>query len=204
MINDYYKHIASFYDQKWKRYTQVTLDKVMQCLPDTVAHQTVLDYGCGTGTLIQRLLIAHPDMQQVIGYDPVEEMLQQAQKKLEQLPAHIQKKVILQSHKEFDAPFDIIVSTSVLHYLPQPISELRYLREILKKDGLLLLLDYTKDGWLARYFEWVIKRIDAAHQKAYWPSQIVEMVESAGFTIMNMEAFAITFFWQGMVLKASA
>lgn len=203
MFDHYYKNIASLYDRRWKHYTDNTLDKVIQYFPDALENKTILDFGCGTGELIKRLLVANPDLAQVTGYDLTEEMLQQAQKKIQQFPEHISRKVKLQDHKDFETRFDIIVSTSVFHYLPQPHAELINLKSLLQKDGFLILLDYTKNGLLAKYFEWVIKRVDAMHQKAYAPHQIREMVESAGFNINKSEEFKITPLWRGAMIKAT-
>lgn len=203
MTSNYYKNIADFYDQRWKRYTDNTLDKVIRYFPDALENKVMLDFGCGTGELLKRLLTVHPDLTQVIGYDPVEEMLQQAQDKIQQFPEHTRKKVKLQNHKNFETRFDIIVSTSVLHYLAQPHLELSNLKSVLQKNGLLILLDYTKKGLLAKYFEWVIKRIDAMHHKAYHPHQIREMVGSAGFKINKSEEFDITLLWKGIIIQAS-
>lgn len=201
MIN-YYKYIADFYDRRWKRYTERSIEKVFQYLPNSLENKIILDFGCGTGELIKKLFEVNPSLGHVVGYDPSEEMLQQAKDKIDQFPDHIRKKIDFQDHKIFETEFDIIVSTSVLHYLPHPHEEFLNFRKLLRKGGILILLDYSKKGFLAKHFEWIIKSIDVQHQKVYYPHQIREMVLSAGFTMERNEELNLTPLWKGYILKA--
>ena len=202
MAFDYYKNVADTYDRQWKTYTDKTLGKVSDYLPDLMG-KVLLDHGCGTGELIRKMLVGNPGVAQVIGYDPSEEMLEQARNKLYLLPDDLQKKVRLQHDDQYDTRFDLIVSTSVLHYLPQPQMTLERWRSLLRPDGVVILLDYSKAGWLAQYFEWAIRLVDQAHHQSYYPSQAKTMVERAGFHIDHHEVFTISSFWQGFIIKAS-
>lgn len=204
MKRDYYKSGADRYDSKWEHYTNITLNKVLQYLPASLTGKKVLDWGCGTGELIKRLLLKHPDIGFITGYDPVEEMLEQAQKKMQQLAAPLREKVALQTKQPFNSKFDLIVSSSVLHYLPQPERSLDQFKSLLQDGGKLVLLDYTRDGFLVKYFEWAIKLIDSRHQQAYSGRQIREMVERQGFAAEREEAFNISLLWKGYVISASA
>lgn len=199
---DYYKKVASNYDKRWKTYTNNSLQKIIDYLPLSLEGKCILDYGCGTGELIKRLLIQKPTLSHVTGYDPVAKMLAQAKVKIRKLPKDVQKKVKLQRQLVFDHKFDIIVSGSVLHYLPKPEDTLGLLKSNLKERGILVLLDYTKDSFPARYFEWLIRQVDSLHQKAYKPEQINRLVENAGFKIRASEEFSITPLWKGFVIKA--
>ena len=200
--NDYYKHVADTYDRQWKTYTDKTLGKASDYLPDLTG-KVLLDHGCGTGELIWKMLVSNSGLVQVVGYDPSEEMLQQARHKLHLLPDDLQQKVELQHDDQYSTKFDLIVSTSVLHYLPQPEMTLKRWRSLLRPEGAIILLDYSKNGWLPRYFEWAIRLIDQAHHRAYYLAQAEAMVERAGFSIDGHEAFTISSFWQGFIIKAS-
>ncbi|MDF9799202.1 ubiquinone/menaquinone biosynthesis C-methylase UbiE [Catalinimonas alkaloidigena] len=160
MSVNYYKNIADSYDKKWKSYTDNTLEIAIQHFPESLEGKTMLDFGCGTGELIRRILEKHPNLDHITGYDPVEEMLHQARKKIQHLPGYLRDKVKMQNQKNFENKYDLIVSTSVFHYLQHPDSEMVNLKAHLQKDGMLILLDYIKSGFLAKYFEWAIKRID--------------------------------------------
>ena len=204
MKADYYKKSASSYDSTWKRYTNNTHKKLLEYLPTSLANKRVLDFGCGTGALMKTLLIRHPELAHLSGYDPSAEMLQQAQKKMGEFSEQVQRKVQLQTQLDFETKFDLIVSSSVLHYLPQPGASLRTLKSLLREGGSLVLVDYTKDGLLVKYFEWTFKFIDSLHQQAYSPREIRQLVEKAGFTAVKDEAFPISPLWQGYVIRALA
>lgn len=199
---NYYKNIADTYDQKWKHYIDKTLDRALQYFPESLEGKTVLDYGCGTGALINRVLDIYPELKHITGYDPVEEMLHQTRMKIQQSHPLFSNKIDLRSNNSFENKFDIIVSTSVFHYLKQPHTVLLHLKSLLQKDGTLILMDYTKDGFFAKYFEWAIRSIDNMHYKAYKPSQISSIVEKAGFDILQSEKFNISLLWKGFVLCA--
>ncbi|MEK6480444.1 class I SAM-dependent methyltransferase [Catalinimonas sp. 4WD22] len=203
MSVNYFINIADSYDKKWKSYTDNTLEKAFQYFPESLEGKTILDFGCGTGELIRRTLEKHPNLGHITGYDPVENMLQQARKKIQHLPGYLRDKVKLQNQKNFENKYDLIVSTSVFHYLQHPDSEMVNLKAHLQKDGMLILLDYIKSGFLAKYFEWAIKRIDNMHHKVYSPHQIQEILGRAGFKIISSEKFKITFFWKGVVVCAT-
>ena len=199
----HYEKTAGSYDEKWKSYTRKTINKLIKYLPDSLEGKKILDFGCGTGELIKDTIILQPGLAQIVGYDPVEEMLREAQKKIKQLPDHQQKKVRLQSHQDYGTKFNLIVSSSVLHYLPEPREVLLHFKSLLKEGGTLVLLDYTKDSFLVKYFRWAVKLVDPLHQQAYYPQQIRELVESAGFIHEGDEQFRISFLWKGYVIRAS-
>lgn len=202
MNKRYYKAIADRYDRRWENYTKTTLHKLIEYLPHALEGKKVLDFGCGTGELIRKLLKLRPELAQLTGYDPVEEMLWQARKKIEQLPDDQKEKVVLKNQEENRTKFDLLVSSSVLHYLPQPAEKLLHLKSFLKEGGTFLLLDYTKNSFPVKYFNWAVRLIDPMHQQAYYPRQIREMVEGAGFTIEREDKFRISFLWEGYVVRA--
>ena len=199
----YYEKTAGSYDKKWERYTRHTLHKLIEYLPSSLEEKKILDYGCGTGELIQKILVRHPGLAQITGFDPVEEMLQETRKKMEQLPPHQQEKIRLQSHENYAAKFGLIVSSSVLHYLPKPEKTLLHFNSLLKERGTLVLLNYTKDSFLVKYFRWAVRLVDPMHQRAYYPQQIRELLENAGFIRQTDESFKISFLWKEYVIRTT-
>lgn len=203
MSTKYYDKIADSYDKQWQEYTRRTLDKLIDYLPASLEGKKVLDWGCGTGELIKRILIRNPELEQVWGYDPSAEMLRQAGQKISQLPLQKQQQVKFSSDPPFDDKFDLLVSSSVFHYLPDPRQSLLKFRSLLGQQGVLVLLDYTKSSFFAQYFEWAIRLIDPVHQQAYQGQQIRKLVEAAGFKPLQAETFRVSAFWQAYVIKAS-
>ena len=202
MIRDYYKAKARDYDQLWEQYTAATLSKAMTCLPIALNGLQILDYGCGTGELLLKLIEFDPGFEKLVGYDPSDEMLQQAKKKLEMLNAEISKKIELFNSINFPNKFDLIITTNAFHYFEDPEEVLLFFRENLKKEGLLIIVDYTKESFPAKYFEWAIKCIDKAHHRAFYEEEITKLVDNTGFDLISAEKFKISQLWKGVSVKA--
>lgn len=201
MAIDYYKKQAHNYDNKWKQFTSKTLDKAIEKLP-SIKNRKILDYGCGTGELIKKMILLEGDFQKIVGYDPSNEMLQKGFEKIRQFRDEVREKVELQSLNEFTEKFDIIVSTNTFHYFQNPSEQLKEFYNLLEDDGALIIVDYTKDSFPVKYFEWWIKRIDKAHQKAYTQEEIVTLLNQAGFHLSDEEKFKISAFWNGVIIKS--
>ena len=202
MIRDYYKAKAKDYDKLWEQYTAATLSKAMTCLPTSLNGLQILDYGCGTGELLSKLIEYDPNFGKLVGYDPSDEMLQQAERKLEKVDAEIRKKIELFNSINFSNKFDLITTTNAFHYFEDPEEVLLFFRENLKKQGLLIIVDYTKESFPAKYFEWFIKFMDKAHQRAFYEEEITKLVGNAGFDLISAEKFQISQLWKGASVKA--
>lgn len=204
MIRDYYKAKAKDYDRLWEQYTAVTLAKTMACLPASLNGLQILDYGCGTGELLLKLIEYDPNFEKLVGYDPSNEMLQQAEKKLQKADAEIRRKIALFDNINFSNRFDLIITTNAFHYFKDPEEVLLFFRENLKKEGLLIIVDYTKESFPVKYFEWFIKFMDKAHQRAFYKEEIAKLVGDAGFDLIAAEKFKISQLWKGVLVKGKA
>jgi ubiquinone/menaquinone biosynthesis C-methylase UbiE len=101
----------------------------------------VLDIGCGTGRLLNRLGRQYPDMKG-IGLDASPQMLQQARRSIQIRPRLIfiqgQSDRLPFAQEEFDAVFCTI---SFLHY-PNPECVFKEIYRVLKRQGVFYLVDY--------------------------------------------------------------
>ncbi len=115
-------------------------------LPD---HPQVLDLGCGTGRLLERLSDRYPQLYG-IGVDPSSEMLRQARRskpRYRKNPNQSPRLVYIQGNAEdipaanaqFDAAFNTI---SFLHY-PHPEQVLSEIYRVLKPGGRYYLVDFV-------------------------------------------------------------
>jgi ubiquinone/menaquinone biosynthesis C-methylase UbiE len=106
------------------------------------ANAHVLDIGCGTGKLLNRLTKVHPDLTG-IGLDFSQEMLGQARQKSDASSrlTYVQgaSDRIPLPNDAFDAVFCTI---SFLHY-PDPLAVLKEIHRVLKGGGCFYLADYT-------------------------------------------------------------
>lgn len=109
---------------------------------DLPRQATVLDLGCGTGRLLNRLASQFPDLQGT-GLDLSVEMLQRAR----QRNCHRPRLVFVQGNAAAlpfaEGQFDGVFSTfSFLHY-PQPELVLREIGRVLGSQGQFYLVDFT-------------------------------------------------------------
>ncbi len=102
----------------------------------------------GTGTARIPILICQERPQwQIIGIDLAESMLQVGRKNVEQ--AGLQQQITLESvdAKQLpypDAHFDMVISNSLIHHLPDPLPFLRELKRVLKSNGGILIRDLIR------------------------------------------------------------
>lgn len=111
--------------------------------------ETVLDVGCGTGTLLiaakRRVGIAG----RVYGIDPSPQMIAMAQGKARKSGADVTFQVGIVEALPFpDAHFDAVFSTLMIHHLPPQIREsgARQIARVLKPGGRVLAVDFVRGG----------------------------------------------------------
>ncbi len=112
---------------------------------------TVLVAGCGTSQAAKHAL--RQPKARVVGIDvsatSVRHTLELKRKyNLENLEVH---QLLVERVGEFGRSFDKIVSTGVLHHLPDPDVGLRALRDVLNPDGVMQLMVYAAYGRVGVY-----------------------------------------------------
>jgi ubiquinone/menaquinone biosynthesis C-methylase UbiE len=111
-----YSRLAGQYDNRWSFYVNATIQETLNRL-EIKTGESILDLGCGTGALIQRLLQVVPKSD-IAGIDPCFEMLEIARQKL---PSTVALMLGSADAVPFaDESFDIVVSTSAFHYFRDP------------------------------------------------------------------------------------
>ncbi len=204
MRRDPYRKFAHGYDASWATFSARTHAQVLARLPQDCAGKRLLDLSCGTGSLIERILVAHPAIGAVIGVDVSAGMLRQARARLADRAGSHAVGLVQQRLRVLDfqtAAFDIVVCANAFHYFREPQTILREVARVLRPGGLLILEDYAKGGLLARYFEWAIRRYDPAHQRAYHLAEVTRQLALAGWPPATYAAdFRIDPLWRGWIL----
>ena len=106
----------------------------------------MLDTGTGTARIPIFICQERPQWQ-IIGIDLAESMLQVGRKNVEQ--AGLQQQITLESvdAKQLpypDAHFDMVISNSLIHHLPDPLPFLKELKRVLKPNEGILIRDLIR------------------------------------------------------------
>lgn len=197
-IQKEYARLAPEYDRRWSFYIEATHQATLSRL-ELHSGDRVLDLGCGTGTLIQHLLALAPEAK-IFGLDPSEEMLNIAQQKL---PASVQLNIGSAESLPFpNNYFDVLVSTSALHYFRNPDRAIQEMQRVLKSGGRLILTDWCYDYWTCRGLDLWLRLRDRAYCRTYGTSDLKRMLQAGGFDRAAIERYKIDWLWGMMTAKA--
>ena len=119
-------------------------DKVLE-LARVAKGESVLDVGCGTGTLAIAAKRRVGPAGAVHGIDASPEMLARADQKARRASAEVFFRNGLAEALPFpDAQFDVVLSTVMLHHLPRQarLQCAREIRRVLRPDGRVLAVDF--------------------------------------------------------------
>ena len=108
--------------------------------------ESVLDVGCGTGTLAIAAKRRVGPRGTVCGIDAAPEMIARAEKKARKAGAEVRFKNTLAEALPFStAQFDVVLSTVMLHHLPKKVRQqcVQEIRRVLKPGGRLLAIDFA-------------------------------------------------------------
>src|SRR5688500_9607285 len=192
-----YDALASSYDSRWSSYVA---DSIAVTLARFSARpgDTVLDIGCGTGELLSRL--SSRNQFGLVGLDVSKEMLAVARQRL---PASVDllaapgERIPLEQHAA-----DRIVSTSVFHYLPDPVAALHEWRRVLRPGGTLLLTDWCRDYLTIKLLDARERRAGDGYVRAYTVAELMALLQAAGFTDIAVERYRISWWWGLMTARA--
>lgn len=149
--------------------------------------ESVLDVGCGTGTLVIAAKRQVGATGKVFGIDPSPEMIARAERKaIETAVVVTFNRATAQALPFPDSQFEAVLSTLMFHHLPRQVRLdcVREMRRVAKPNGRILAVDFgslgsTRKGVLA-HFHW------HGHTK---PTEIVATFANAGLT--NIETGAM-------------
>ncbi|MGB3615904.1 MAG: methyltransferase domain-containing protein [Elainellaceae cyanobacterium] len=197
-VQQEYARLAPRYDSRWSFYVNATVQQTLNRL-NLQPGEHILDLGCGTGTLIQRLLPFSPAI--VTGIDPCPEMLAIARRKL---PTSVDLQVASADCLPLpDAAFDIVVSTSAFHYFPDPDRALREIRRVLKPAGRTVITDWCHDYFACQICDVLLQRFNHAHKQAYREAECEAMLQAAGLQDIVIERYNINWLWGMMTAQAT-
>lgn len=194
-----YSRLAAEYDSRWSFYVAATTDETLKRLP---LHESdrVLDIGCGTGFLLERLSATHP-VEALSGVDPVPQMLAVARRRLS--PAVRLREGWAEALPFESESFDVAVSCSVFHYIGRPALALREIGRVLRPGGTLIISDWCHDFPACRALGVYLRLRRRPLAQIYSERDCVRLLRESGFTVVTRERYKISWLWGMMTIGAT-
>lgn len=138
----------------------------------------VLDFGCGTGLLTELLSLAGAEVVAVDSSERMIEILRAKQlPKVQSLVSELNAADIF-NKVELQKPFDLIVASSVLAFVPEQVEKLKQLGALLHTDGQITQWDWLKVNDQADF--------------GFQPNELHKLYQEAGFSQVKVtESFTV-------------
>lgn len=195
-----YARQAHKYDRRFKNYLEGSLGAALLAM-DLRGTENILDVACGTGELEKKILEKFPH-QKIWGIDLSENMLSQARQKVNSYPNVSFEKADSRKLPFASASFDVVVSSSALHYMKEPEKVFSECARVLSSGGQLIIVDWCRDFLFAKIYHLFRKSFVPAHHDVYGLEKLKEMMSLAGLAPIDEKTFTVRFFWKMMMVKA--
>lgn len=185
---EHYNQLAEVYDKKWEEYNNKTTEEIIKNfkLNDNLR---ILEAGCGTGILIEKLLKLKPNIR-ILGVDISKEMLKIAKIRLGKYKnVELLKKDI--ENLKLREKFDLIISNSSIHYLDNLDKVIRNFKSLLNENGELILVDWCKNSILFKILNFYWKLMINGFKQIYTVKQVKEILDMNGFLIKGAYTFKV-------------
>lgn len=194
-----YTALATAYDQQWSSYLDASLDMTLEAVANLPAER-VLDVGCGTGRLLDTLA-ERPGYPELFGIDSVPGMLDVARRRIGQRATLVHGDA---AQLPFDeANFQLIVSTSALHYFADTDAALREIRRVIASSGNLVITDWCRDYFWMKLLNRILPWTRHAHAHTFSSSELEQSLARASFRTIAISKRKIDWFWGLMTVHAT-
>lgn len=194
-LKNHYDALAGNYETRWRDFLTTVRQQVM-----TYAAQTppanILDFGCGTGIMLQMLGARYPDAA-LAGIDLCPAMRQIAQQNAPN--ATIKEKAGNTTER-----YDLVLSLNVLHHMNDAQNHLSFLREKCADNGRIILCDFAIDTLpmkMAEYLYW--RPFHPVHNRAYSSKMLQKTIAQNGLHITDHTILHPDRFWRLQIYSLS-
>lgn len=179
-----YEWDAAHPDQTIRVYEWRAIMAILQLLGVDFKDSRCLDYGCGTGGLV---LYANSICSNTYGTTPFYGYDTSSEYLCDGLDmSHILK---LKDIDSYSNKFDAVTMIEVLEHLENPLDELRRVRKLMKKGGILFTTTGNADPWRSRLNKWNYI-IPELHIGYFSPTTLSILYEKSGFSPINLPSGA--------------
>ncbi len=150
----------------------------------------VVDIGCGTGRLLEKVLHRLPDAE-LVGVDPAEGMIAVASQRFTAEP-RVRLEVAMAEHLPLaDASVDVVTTTMSFHHWADQDAALREVARVLAPGGRFLLADVLGIGFFGR----IMRSTGGRHGIGYRDAaELTRLLHDAGFSAWRRRHL----FWPGV------
>lgn len=195
-----YGALAAQYDARWAHYVDASTHRALDAVPVSPGMR-VVDIGCGTGVLLDRLLEREPTAR-CVGVDLTPEMLAVAARRLGARAALVQGTGT--QLPLADESCDVALSTSAMHYLPDPARLIAEARRVLAPGGTLVISDWCAEFATMRALGVVLRLLNRGHEEVWTTTACVAAFHAAGFVDVQARRDKLDWFWGLMTVSGRA
>jgi ubiquinone/menaquinone biosynthesis C-methylase UbiE len=194
-----YERYAPSYDRRFARYSDGTLHKALDLVPDTDGQ--LLDVACGTG-LFESLLRKHRPRMRITGIDLSPQMLERAR---ERFVGDKQVQFMGGSAERIDAAdasYDVLVCNNAFHLVQDAPAALREFHRVLRPGGRAIIVDWCMDYPQIVMMDLFLRMSDRQTRNIRTIEALAKLMHAAGFQVMHRERFRVPPLWGLMALAA--
>jgi len=169
---EHFNRWSRTYDASWvQRYTDRFHPEMLTVVANEInAPKAVLDVGCGTGKLLDKVHALWPSAQ-LLGVDPAEGMVEVARSRLPSATIYL---AAAESLPLADSSVDVVLSSISFHHWSDQLGALKEIRRVLRAGGCFCLADISAPSWLAKLLR---------HSKVKSLATTSQFFDEAGFTV---------------------
>lgn len=200
LVSSLYDWCAPRYDKFFSGYAEHCWNELMAVLPETQG-RWVLDAGCGTGLITERVADGVGNWGQVVGVDLSEKMIEAARKRFIDRRNIVLQKGSVSQVQSRDRSFDLVVCCNVISHLSDLAPVLREWRRLLKQDGEVALLDWDQRSFKVRLANRLVQlKIPSQHARS--SDEVILALQNHGFVISQTKNVNISPFWPVWIIVA--
>lgn len=197
-----FERTASSYDLRWAKYNLGSHLATIRNLP-LRGNERILDLGCGTGELERHIQCKWPGVT-VVGVDLCQKMVSHARAKVSQeLPIRFLC-ANAQNLPFPDGVFDLVVSSSAFHFIPDSEGALREIKRVVVPGGHIVITDWCADYFMCKVVDiWLRITGRAAHAGSLYSAECLDLATKCGISIRQIETYRVGWIWGLMTFVGS-